>query len=102
MDAAKARASAEKLSSLLAHYSATDEEARKLQGALTPLLKDVQGGLIVSPLEWRDIPGAYYFNEGSLRKYADLESAYADLKIELTGGESPVLREMRLRESKGT
>jgi hypothetical protein len=103
MDAVKVKASAEKLAALLLRYSATDEEAKKLQGALAKLLSDAAGGLVVSPLDWRDIPGAYHFNEGGLRKYPDLETAYAELRIELTGGESPVLRELRLRTAnKGT
>lgn len=103
MDIAKVRESADQLASLLMHYSAIDEEAKQLKFALTELLEGVQSGRTVGPLDWREIPGDYYFNEGGLRKYRDLETAYADFKIELTGGESPVLRELRLRmESKGT
>lgn len=46
------------------------------------------------------MPGAYFFNEGQLRQYPDLESAYADFKIEVTGGETPALRMFREEEER--
>ena len=46
-----------------------------------------------------DIPGRYLFTEEGLQQYAALEHAFAEFKIELTGGESPTLR--RLKEQMG-
>ncbi len=48
-----------------------------------------------APLPWGDIPGGRYFNEGSLRRYPELEQAFARFRIEATGGESPALRKLR-------
>jgi hypothetical protein len=91
--------SAEKLNQLLLQYSEVDIEARELQGELSLIIRDVLSGKIVTPVEWRNIPGSYYFTEGSLRKYGDLETAYSDFKIEITGGESPVLRKLRQKRA---
>ncbi|MNY30802.1 hypothetical protein D3C86_1649290 [compost metagenome] len=46
-------------------------------------------------MEWRDIPGRYLFTEEGLQQYAALEQAFAEFKIELTGGESPTLRRLK-------
>jgi hypothetical protein len=37
---------------------------------------------------WRGVPGAYWFTEAYLAQYADLEEAYTQFKIEITGGET--------------
>ena len=48
-----------------------------------------------APLPWGDIPGGRYFNEGGLRRYAELEQAFARFRTEATGGDSPALRKLR-------
>lgn len=101
MDQALLVASAEKLEKLLLRFSAADARVRNLHDVLTGLIDDVRNGRIVTPLEWRDVPGAYGFVEGQLRQYGDLEAAYAQFRIEITGGESPVLRALRLGEASG-
>lgn len=89
---------AEKLRDLLSHYAVSDVDANSLLNGLPPFIRDALVGKIDTPLEWTDMPGAYFFNEGKLRKYSDLESAYVDFKIEITGGETPVLRKLREEE----
>ena len=86
----------DRLEQILQRYSAVDAEAKGLLTALSSLIASIRSGKITAPLEWRDIPGAYSFMEGGLGKYSDLETAYAKFRIEVTGGESPVLRNLRL------
>ena len=99
MDKVLLAACAAKLEKLFLQYEKVDSEVRDLHETLSPLIVDGQNGNVTQPMEWGDVPGAYYFSEGDLRKYRDLESAYAEFKIELTGGESPVLRDIRLSAS---
>jgi hypothetical protein len=88
--------SAEQLEQILLQYSTIDSEVRGLLDALSKLIRDARTGKILVPMEWRDIPGRYNFTEGNLGKYADLEATYAEFQIEITGGESPVLKSLRL------
>lgn len=88
--------SAENLEKILLQYSSVDAEVAALLGALSQLIFDARTGKISIPVEWNEVPGGYYFTEGRLQKYSDLETAYANFKIEITGGESPVLRKLRL------
>ena len=94
MDQKKITESAERLRQLLHTYSSTDIEVAQLLSGLAPFIEDALAGKIREPLKWGNIPGAYYFMEGTLRKYAELETAYANFKIEITGGESLVLRNL--------
>lgn len=96
MDQVLLAASAATLENILLQYVGRDAEASALHAALAPLIEDARKGKIATPVEWRDVPGGYAFSEGRLRQYADLEQAYAAFKIEVTGGESPVLRALRL------
>lgn len=96
MDQVLLAKSAEKLENILRQYSSSDAEVRDLFDALSSLIGKARSGKIIGPMEWREIPGAYNFTEGGLGKYGDLETAYAEFKIEVTGGESPVLRSIRL------
>ncbi|WP_153242592.1 hypothetical protein [Frateuria defendens] len=89
------RQKAEVLLQLLRKYSSVNPEAREVLLSLQDLLDKSIDCEVTSPLEWRSIPGAYQFNEGSLRQYGDLEGAFAEFRIEITGGESPALRLLR-------
>lgn len=102
MDQTLLRQRASELEQLLGRYASTDEEAASLYSALKNPLADAQSGKLLSPLRWSQLPGTLYFDEGSLRKYRDLESAYSEFAIEATGGETPVLRELRRQMSSGT
>ena len=60
-----------------------------------PAQAQVAAGALNAPLPWGDIPGGRYFNEGSQRRYPELEQAFARFRIEATGGASPALRKLR-------
>lgn len=74
---------------------ATDPAAAKLSMELEHLMKMAECGQIQSPMQWRDIPGRYLFTEEGLQQYPALEHAFAEFKIELTGGESPTLARLK-------
>lgn len=80
---------------LLDSYATADQEAYLLREALGDVLDRAIAERIDLPLQRRDIPGGWFFDEGSLRKYPDLELAYATFCIEARGGESPVLNALR-------
>ena len=84
MDYKKVKSFAETLESLLEKYAEDDSEASGLLESLKPLIHKAKNGEIHSPIEWRDIPGAYFFSEGTLRKYRDLEKSFAEFRFELT------------------
>jgi hypothetical protein len=102
MDQALLVAAAEKLENLMLRYSAADARVRHLHGVLSEVIDDARNGRILTPLEWGDVPGSYGFTEGQLRQYRDLEAAYARFRVEITGGESPVLRALRFGEALGS
>lgn len=99
MDKALLKQKAEALEALLLKYGAQDADVRSLRGGLRPFLDRAKVQTIDTPLEWREIPGGYLFSERGLRKYGDLEQAFAEFRIEATGGETPALK--KLRESMG-
>jgi hypothetical protein len=84
-----------KLRAAIDALKAQDPAAAKLAVELEPLLVLAETGQIRTPMEWRDIPGRYLFTEEGLQQYAELEHAFAEFKIELTGGESPTLRRLK-------
>lgn len=84
-----------KLRAAIDALKANDPAAAKLAVELEPLLLLAEQGQIRTPMEWRDIPGRYLFTEEGLQQYAELEHAFAEFKIELTGGESPTLRRLK-------
>lgn len=47
---------------------------------------------INSPVEESSIPGAYQFNEGVMREFPDLEEAYIEFRIQLSGGVSSTMQ----------
>lgn len=85
----------QKLRAAIDALKAKDPAAAKLAVELEPLLILAERGQIRAPMEWRDIPGRYLFTEEGLQQYAELEHAFAEFKIELTGGESPTLRRLK-------
>ena len=90
---------AEQLEILLLQYGMADPEVSKLHSSLLVLIGQARTCVIAEPIEWRDIPGVYYFSEGGLGKYGDVETAYAKFKIQISGGESPALRNLLLSAS---
>lgn len=90
---------AQKLRAAIDALKASDPAAAQLSVELEPLITQAERKEIRAPMQWRDIPGRYLFTEQGLQQYAALEHAFAEFKIELTGGESPTLR--RLKEKMG-
>ena len=95
MDQQRLQALAVELEQLLARLALADGEVADLRSALEPLLALARSGALSAPLPWGDIPGGRYFTEGGLRRYPELEQAFARFRIEATGGESPALRKLR-------
>lgn len=91
MDIIAIKTTAVALEILLQKYAQSDSEAAGLFEALKQLIMRAKNGNVSAPMEWSDIPGSYFFTEGTLRKYRDLEKAFAEFRIELTGGDNPVL-----------
>jgi hypothetical protein len=91
----KLKEKALKLRAAIDALKAQDPAAAKLAVELEPLLVLAERDQIRTPMEWRDIPGRYLFTEEGLQQYAALEQAFAEFKIELTGGESPTLRRLK-------
>ena len=90
---------ATELERLLSNYSKSEGEALELLNMLSTLIDDSKLMKVVSPMEWRDIPGSRFFTEGGLAKFSDLEKAFADFRIELTGGEPSALSRLKSRHS---
>ncbi|MBV7477300.1 hypothetical protein [Pseudomonas sp. PDM31] len=95
MDIEELKEKSLKLRTAIDALRAKDPVADKLDLELAPLMDLVERGQIRKPMEWRDIPGRYLFTEEGLQQYAELEHAFAEFRIELTGGESPALRRLR-------
>ena len=92
MDLKKIKKCAEKLELLLMKYSKSDKEAIFLYDTLKELISNAKQGSITQPLKYGDVPGDFYFTERDLRKYPDLESAYAKFKIEISGGKTDKIK----------
>lgn len=76
---------ARELEALLKKYAHSDSEADSLLRSLSHQIEEAKNEDITMPMEWRDISGSWLFLEGTLRKYPDLEAAFAQFRIEVTG-----------------
>ena len=76
---------AKRLEGLLEHYARENPEARLLASSLEELIARAKAGGIDSPVAWDAIPGEYWFTERSLSQYQDLESAYTQFKMQISG-----------------
>ncbi len=95
MDKVLLKQKAEALEALLLMYGPQDADVRSLHGGLRPFLQRAKNQTIDTPLDSREIPGRYLFDERGLRKYGDLKQAFAEFRIEATGGETPALKKFR-------
>lgn len=106
MNQSKIREAAENLDGLLQKYERIDQEVRALRGAVSALISDALLGNVTRQLNVNSIPGSFFFNEGHLRKYSDIEEAFVKFKIELTGGKNSVIsrlaQQMEAREQTAT
>ena len=91
MNLQRLQAAAHALEVELAKVATTDPQAAGLLTALAPLLRSAQDGTMTVPLAWGEVPGAWAFSEGGLSQHVALSPAYAEFKVEATGGDNPVL-----------
>lgn len=87
----KLKQASQKLWDLLLKYRDQEAEADLCFKALEPLLKEAAQEKMVQPLF--DIPCGYYFHEGSLRKYPDLEEAYSNFAVLARGQDSQAIQQ---------
>lgn len=92
MNLQKIQKCAENLEMLLLQYAKSDQEANSLYDSLKSLISDAIQENIVNPMRYGDVPGDSYFNERNLRRYPDLESAFAKFKIEISGGKTDKIK----------
>ncbi|TWB51049.1 hypothetical protein [Nitrospirillum viridazoti] len=92
MDQERLKQSALELEDTSRRYAETDPEAKLFAGAVEGIIADVKAGKILAPMD--RMTGLYkvYFFEGTLQKYRDLETAFANFDMELSGGETPEVR----------
>ncbi|WP_183138747.1 hypothetical protein [Pseudomonas syringae group genomosp. 3] len=95
MDIEKLKQKTQKLREAIEDLEKSDHVVEKLRIEIEPLMKLAESGMIPAKLQWRDIPGRYLFTEESLQQYRLLEHAFAEFRIELTGGETPLLRKLK-------
>ncbi len=63
-----------------------DPEVRAFYRCIAPTILEATTGNLPTSLEWSDIPCGRYFTEGTLQRLPDLEDAFAEFRIALTGG----------------
>jgi len=78
MDKQKIKQLAEELELVAQKYS-SDADVSGLLKALKKLLSNAKTGSITDVIDV--VPGEYYFQEGELSKYDDLEKAYSKFKM---------------------
>ena len=92
------KAKAIRFERLLSNYSKSKDEVCELFRMPSMLMEASKLMNVATPLEWRDIPGGIFFTEGNLTKFPDLEQAFAEFRIELTGGEPSAISRLRAKQ----
>lgn len=64
---------------------ADDENVAALAEELAPLLEQAIAGELVDLIDFDEVPGSGMFDEGVFEEYEDLEEAYADFQVEVSG-----------------
>ena len=82
MDKEKIKRLAVELEDIANKYSSTDPDVKKLSHSLGSLIDKAKAGLITDAVD--HVPGEYWFQEGDLAKYPDLEAAYSKFKLAIT------------------
>ncbi|AVB17116.1 hypothetical protein BKM09_011765 [Pseudomonas amygdali pv. morsprunorum] len=95
MNAEHLKQKTQKLREVIEDLRNSDPVVEKLRVEIEPLMKLAESGMITVKLQWRDIPGRYLFTEESLQQYSHLEHAFAEFRVELTGGKTPLLRKLK-------
>ena len=62
-----------------------NEDVVTLTELLTPLLEQAIAGDLIDPVDIDDMPGLMMFDDGVFEDFEDLEDAYGDFQVEVTG-----------------
>jgi len=65
-------------------YASQDIEAKKLLDSIHNIIDRAKNGDVISTEE--KVPGFYWFTEGELSQYKDLEEAYSQFSIFIAAG----------------
>ncbi len=84
MNLEKLKTEAIYLMQLLEKFSLDEPDAKLCLETLRPYINKAIEGDIKKPV--KNIPCGYYFHEGTLRKYYELEEAYSNFTFRITGG----------------
>ncbi|ELP96776.1 hypothetical protein A987_23770 [Pseudomonas syringae BRIP34881] len=95
MDIEKLKQKTQKLREVIEDLKKSDHVVETFRAEIEPLMELAEFGIITAKLQWEDIPGRYLFTEEGLQQYSHLEHAFAEFRIELTGGETPLLRRLK-------
>lgn len=77
------------LQSMLIKFSNKESDALLCLEALEHIFKQVMSGEIMT--QYNKIPCDYYFHEGTLRQFPELEEAYSSFTFRLRGGNESAL-----------
>lgn len=72
------------LENIAGKYAQHNEEAKKLLHSLGDFIYRAKNGIPIGREE--KIPGFYWFSEGSLSQYRDLEDAYSQFAVFIAAG----------------
>lgn len=92
MDIKKLQAECRVLKDLLNKYRRALPEVSKCIDLLEPIFKEILSGNIKR--QYKRIPCGYYFHEGELRNYPELEEAYSKFAFTAEGGDDNDLNEI--------
>jgi len=67
----------------LERHKREDAQVQTLADSLSPLFDQIRSGSMKEPFE--HIPGDYWFTEGSLGRFSDLENAFSKFKLAALG-----------------
>src|SRR5438105_2363401 len=91
IDRSKLRAEAIALRKLLRRYARRERDAALCLRELNPLLFKATWWLVREPV--KSVPCGWYFHEGSLRQYPELEEAYSKFAVRAQGTDMKKLSE---------
>lgn len=80
------------LESIAQSYAAQDIEVQKLLNSLGDMIHKAKNDVPIRTEE--KVPGFYWFSEGELSKYKDLEQAYSQFSIFVAAGTSERYKSM--------
>ncbi len=86
MNRIELRKAAENLEDILKNEETIPPSLKRLVDALRPIINRAKSMEISAPIDENEIPGFYQYNEGMMRDFRKFEHAYAEFRIQLSGG----------------